>query len=186
MKKGADDLKQRQRLKILVPVLILAVIAGIWAIKNSRTQNEQFSQSSSAAAESENPDFALKSDTMDMTQLSAYGVPIIIDFGADWCGPCREFEPTLEAAHDKVGESALIKYVDVDASSDIAANYPVKVIPTQIFFAADGSPYVPGDTIQTTFITYADSSGKHIFTAHEGGLSADELDAILSDMGVAQ
>lgn len=182
-------MKQKQWLKILVPVLVLAVIAGIWAVKNSGAQSEQATQSSASSAasgESQNPDFVLNSDTIDMTQLTSYGVPIIIDFGADWCGPCQQFEPILEAVHDKVGEKAIIKYVDVDASSDIAANYPVKVIPTQVFFNADGTPYVPSASIQTEFITYADSSGKHVFTAHEGGLSEDELDAILADMGVTQ
>lgn len=188
-------MKQKQWLKILVPVLVLAAVVGIWAVKNGSAQNGQGTQAAQSAqssgdtgdtSASQNPDFVLDTDTIDMKQLTSYGVPIIIDFGADWCGPCQQFAPILEAAHDKVGENAIIKYVDVDKSSDLANQYPVKVIPTQVFFNADGTPYVPGDSIKTQFINYADSSGTHVFTAHEGGLTADELDAILADMGVAQ
>lgn len=179
-------MKQKQWIKILVPVLVLAAVAGIWAVKagsTQSTQDTQATQSSGDTSASQNPDFVLDTDTIDMDQLTSYGVPIIIDFGADWCGPCQQFAPILEAAHDKVGESAIIKYVDVDKSSDLANQYPVKVIPTQVFFNADGSPYVPSSSITTEFINYADSSGKHVITTHEGGLTADELNAILADMG---
>jgi thioredoxin 1 len=83
--------------------------------------------------------------------------------------------------------SAILKYVDVDKSSDLADKYPIRVIPTQVFFLADGTPYVPSEKISVKFLTYNDkTTGKRQFTIHEGALTEEELNAILADMGAAQ
>jgi len=135
----------------------------------------------------ENPDFALEAEAIDLEQLASYGLPIVIDFGADWCGPCLKFAPILESVHDSMLGSAIIKYVDVDKSGSLAAEYPIRVIPTQVFFLADGTPYVPGEEIDTEFLAYNDkTTGERLFTVHEGALTKEELNAILADMGVAQ
>lgn len=60
--------------------------------------------------------------------------PVLVDFWAEWCGPCRAIAPTLEQiATDKAGALKIAK-VDVDAHSDLAAQFEVRSIPALLLF----------------------------------------------------
>ena len=60
--------------------------------------------------------------------------PVLVDFFATWCGPCKRLAPVLEdVAKEKAGEAYVYK-VDIDASPDLAANYRVSSVPTLILF----------------------------------------------------
>ncbi len=62
---------------------------------------------------------------------------VLVDFYADWCGPCKMLEPTVEAL---AAESpAAVAKVDVDANQDLATQYRVQGVPTLVLFA-DGEP----------------------------------------------
>ncbi len=58
--------------------------------------------------------------------------PVLIDFYADWCGPCRMQTPILEQLGEKMGDSIEIKKVDVDDNMDLAMKYGVQVVPTLV------------------------------------------------------
>lgn len=66
-------------------------------------------------------------------------VPVIVDFWADWCGPCRMVAPEVEALADKYGPSIKVVKVDVDANGAIANRYGIQGIPTIALFR-DGQP----------------------------------------------
>lgn len=58
--------------------------------------------------------------------------PVIIDFWAPWCGPCRTQGPILDQVSEKVGDRAIVSKVNVDEEPDLAAPFGVQAIPTLV------------------------------------------------------
>lgn len=57
-------------------------------------------------------------------------VPVVVDFWAAWCGPCRAVAPELDALAQQYGDKLKVVKVDVDAAPDVAGRYGVRGIPT--------------------------------------------------------
>ena len=57
-------------------------------------------------------------------------VPVVVDFWADWCGPCRMVAPEVEALAEKYGPAIKVVKVDVDANQMVAAQYDIRGSPT--------------------------------------------------------
>jgi thioredoxin 1 len=60
--------------------------------------------------------------------------PVLVDFWAEWCAPCRMIAPTIEAIADQYAETAEVVKVNVDDNSATAQRYGIKGIPTLILF----------------------------------------------------
>ncbi len=56
-------------------------------------------------------------------------VPVVVDFWADWCGPCRAVAPEVEALADQYGAAIKVVKVDVDANQAVASRYGIRSIP---------------------------------------------------------
>jgi len=57
----------------------------------------------------------------------------LVDFWAEWCGPCRMVGPIIEEISNEYGDKAVIGKVDVDSNPEIAAKYGIRNIPTILF-----------------------------------------------------
>ena len=80
----------------------------------------------------------LSDSTFDET-VASDGDPVLVDFWAEWCGPCKMIAPILEEIADEQGESLQVAKLNVDEAGDIARRFEVMSIPTLILFK-DGEP----------------------------------------------
>jgi len=230
--------KRNLVLKIIIPIVVVAIIAGIWFFKSNQEKQEvaainatdtatavslettdstssvtlaedpdkkndddsskittdepdQTTDSSTAETESTeeqqkvNSDFLLAASEIDLEKLKSYGLPIMIDFGADSCIPCKEMAPMLKKLNKEWQGKVIVKFVDVWKYPNASADFPVQMIPTQFFFDADGKAYIPSDPEEMQMIMYSlKDSGEHIYTAHVGGMTEEQVRAVFAEMGI--
>ena len=175
---------QKPVVKVIAPIAIFLVIIGIWVVKN----NDKNSIANDKGDENivkpiDNPDFVLESTELDLEKLKSYGLPIMIDFGADDCPPCKEMEPILKELHEEYQGKVIIKFYDVWKDQSLADGFPVQVIPTQFFFDKDGEPYVPSDSESMMMYTLK-TTNEHVYTAHEGFMAKEMIVEVFKEMGV--
>lgn len=61
-------------------------------------------------------------------------IPVLVDFHADWCGPCKMLAPILKQVKDEMGNALKIVKVDVDKNQPLASTYQVRGVPTMLLF----------------------------------------------------
>lgn len=81
----------------------------------------------------------LCSQKIELMKSSFYSIidsetPVLVDFYADWCGPCKMLAPILEQVKDELGSAIRIIKIDVDKNPSLAAKYQVRSVPTMLLF----------------------------------------------------
>lgn len=212
-------MKKKRTQQIATVLGILLLVAGVWLLKNNETKTASApaapteavgaatavpdmtsasppdgvvtpTLSATPTSTVTNEDFVLEAEAINLEQLLTYQLPIIIDFGSDSCIPCKAMAPVLQAMNTEMQGKAIIKFVDVWKHPRGADTFPIQVIPTQVIYRADGSPYVPSDAAKQGGLTFTlyqrKTTGEHVMTVHQGGLTEADLRLILGELGVAQ
>ena len=195
-------MKNKTIAQVVIIGFVVLLIGGVFILKNSQKAPATESTANLPVAVPEGqlqgtpvtgqPNMALKAaralhvtSPLDLDTLRSSGLPIIVDYGADSCIPCKEMAPVLEELHKTLAGKAIILFVDVWKYRNLSQGIPIQVIPTQIFFDATGKPFSPAEELGIPFNLYTrKDTGEHIFTTHEGGLDKARMLAILKAMGM--
>lgn len=168
----------KKKLLVLTLILIAAAIAIIFVIKNS-------GQTLSSVGENDIKYALDATEDFNLEEILSYGLPVIIDFGAEGCVPCDYMAPILKELNEELRGKAIVKFVNIRINEDAAGAVPLRVIPTQFFFDKDGKPYIPTGESDIPFIQYQDKDTEEIvFTGHEGVLEKDQILSILEGLGM--
>lgn len=169
---------------IIIIFIIIIGIAGMWVIKNKQKINENNTNQENKI-ENINEDFELNvTGDLNLEKLKLYKLPIIIDYGAEWCPPCQMMKPDIIKLNKELQGKAIIKMVDVDENIDAADGYKINLLPTQILINSDGTPYIPKDHSIEGFEMVKDENGEVLYTMHVGILTKSQIMNILEEMGM--
>jgi len=189
----AVDKNKTLGIRIVVVSVIILVIAGIFIFKAMNSKDDKVNSNTTLQTQEDNTlnssiNYPLNITKADLNTIKAYGMPTVIDFGSDSCDPCKAMAPVLETLNEEWQGKAVVQFMDVWKYTDGVEDFPVSLIPTQVFFNADGTPYVPSESILGSiegFIMYSDkTTGEHVFTVHQGKITEEEMRKIFAEMGV--
>lgn len=71
---------------------------------------------------------------MKFQEIIKQDKPVLVDFYATWCGPCKTLSPILDELKTRIGTKGVVLKVDVDKNSHAAATYQIRSVPTLILF----------------------------------------------------
>jgi len=171
-------------IKVAVPVLIALVVVGIYIFKKAE---ENRLNALVQAEEVREDSLPLEISSVDLEKIKSYGVPFVIDFGSDSCIPCKEMAPVLETLHEEFQGKAIVQFVDVWKNQTAAIDFPISVIPTQVFYNADGTPFIPSEELseEIEFTLYSSkTNNEHLFTVHQGGVTEEQMRKVFAEMGI--
>lgn len=98
---------------------------------------------------------AVTADTFEREVLDSE-VPVLVDFWAEWCAPCRQVAPVMDDIAREYDGSVKVAKVDVDAESALAGHFGISSIPTIAFFEPGEQPKavvgaLPKDMVESAF-----------------------------------
>ena len=100
---------------------------------------------------------SIKEDSFEKEVVNSE-LPVLIDFWAEWCGPCKEMNPILEEVSSEMEEKIKVLKINIDENPNIPNKYGVQSIPTLIIFKkGEAISTKVGASIKSDLITWIDS-----------------------------
>lgn len=127
-------------LQLLLTFMIIISLALTWYILQLRQQLSIYVSQDSIDFDANTAD--------EINDLKSDGKPMIIVFGADYCPICISYRPYIKELNRIYGEKIVIKYIDTVAHEGIRKEYNIELIPSTVFYYADGTIYRPRDNIE--------------------------------------
>lgn len=125
-------------LRFIAAAAVIAMSAAVVSC-NNENKTEEANVEKVNAADMKAPVIATGITDVTGNKIDApAGTPYIMDFNATWCGPCKAFHPTFEAAAEKYAGQLTFYSVDIDENADLATMYQIEAVPTVIGVSATG------------------------------------------------
>ena len=125
--------------KIITIVLILAFVGFlVWANFALDKENEKLARENSESTSDSSEEYTGPSRVIEVTssnfdeEVINSSVPVLIDFYADWCGPCKILSPIVEEVSSQYEDVKFVK-INIDSNQDIANDYMITSIPTLVY-----------------------------------------------------
>lgn len=115
--------------KTLAAAAVFAAILFAGSCNNTKTDSQ-------ATSDNQNDTVF---EVTDNALLSSNGLPMVVDFSAEWCPPCRKLKPVFAQLQKEYADSVDFVAFDVDSVENLARHYNITSIPTLLFVAPDGT-----------------------------------------------
>ena len=133
-----------KRALISIAAALSLVVAGCSGGAEKKSRDERDTVATQA-----NSDVAEKSQNSVGKLVSASGLPMVVDFSAEWCPPCRQLKPVFHALGEEYKGNVEFMTVNVDSMPELAQKYDVSSIPTLVYISRNGKELYRSVGLQT-------------------------------------